>query len=71
MIELSWPRFQQEVEAYRDFCEHRRNAGDGDAYGEWRDTREDALRWERHRAAIRSRSYVAAASSGGGFLRVT
>lgn len=71
MIELSWPRFQAEVEAYRDFCEHRRNGRVGDAYAAWRDSREDVLRWEQHRAEMRSRSYAPSRSVGTGYLRVT
>jgi len=72
MVELCWPRFQAEVDSYLDFCAHRRQgrAGD-DAYQAWRAEREEIQQWHQRRSNHRERSYLSAAYSGAGMLRVT
>jgi uncharacterized membrane protein YkvA (DUF1232 family) len=70
MIELSWPRFHAEVEAYRDFCAYRSEHAGADAFAAWREQREEESRLQQHRAGIRERSYLAPARSGDAMLRV-
>jgi uncharacterized membrane protein YkvA (DUF1232 family) len=70
MVELSWPRFQAEVDAYLDFCAWRNDHAGDDAYASWRDQRDEQLLWHQHRQERRERSYVAAKSTGEPMLRV-
>ena len=70
MVELSWPRFQAEVEAYREFCAFRQAHDGTDAYAQWRAARDDQARWEQHRAERRDRSYLTTRTSGDALLRV-
>ena len=70
MVELSWPRFQAEVEAYRDFCAFRDDHAGADAFAAWREQYEEALAWQQHRQGIRERSYLPASPTGDASLRV-
>jgi uncharacterized membrane protein YkvA (DUF1232 family) len=70
MVELSWPRFQAEVEAYRDFCAFRDAHPGDDAYGAWSEQRDEVLAWQQHRQDRRGRSYFPATTRGDAPLRV-
>jgi uncharacterized membrane protein YkvA (DUF1232 family) len=70
MVELSWPRFQAEVEAYRDFCAFRADQGGHDVHARWLEQREEADAWARHRQERRERGYRATAPMGAAMLRV-
>src|SRR5690348_2879209 len=52
MVELSWPRFQAEVEAYREFCAFRDAHASADAFEAWRDQRDEQLAWQQHRQVV-------------------
>jgi hypothetical protein len=70
MVELSWPRFQAQVDAYRDFCAFRdTHAGDG-AHAAWCEQRDELQAWQEHRQSQRERSYLPASRSGDTLLRV-
>ena len=70
MVELCWPRFEAEVQAYRSFCAFRVEHGHRDALAAWRDVREDEALWRRHRQERRERGFGAAAAQGDAILRV-
>src|SRR5688572_26609506 len=71
MIELSWPRFEAEVAAYREFCTFRTEHPGHGAYAAWREQREEQALWQQHRAERRERSYIATAPrAGDAMLRV-
>jgi hypothetical protein len=70
MVELSWPRFQAEVEAYADFCAFRAAHGGPGAHAAWREQRDELLAWAEHRQVVRERSYLRACPSGDTLLRV-
>jgi hypothetical protein len=70
MVELSWPRFQAEVEEYRDFCAFRDANPDVDAYTAWRAQRDEQQLWAHHRQGLRERSYLPSSTSGDSLLRV-
>jgi uncharacterized membrane protein YkvA (DUF1232 family) len=70
MVELSWPRFEAEVQAYRDFCAYRASHGGRDSLAAWRADREEADLWRRHRQDRRDRGFRATASQGDSLLRV-
>lgn len=70
MVELSWPRFQAEVEDYRDFCAFRETHAGGGAHTAWRDQRDEQHAWQQHRQGMRERSYLPASPSGDTLLRV-
>ena len=70
MVELSWPRFQAEVEDYRDYCAFRAtHAGQG-ALAAWREQRDEQIAWQEHRQGMRERSYLPASPTGDTLLRV-
>lgn len=70
MVELSWPRFQAEVDAYRDFCAFRDANGGSGASAAWREQRDEQALWEQHRQGMRGRSFLSSTPSGDAFLRV-
>jgi len=70
MVELSWPRFEAEVAAYREFCAFRADHSGAQAYAAWREARDETTRWERHRHDRRERSYQAAGPQAEAMLRV-
>ena len=70
MVELSWPRFQAEVEGYQDFCAFRADHPGGDALAAWREQRDEQCAWEQHRQGMRERSYLPTSPSGDKLLRV-
>jgi uncharacterized membrane protein YkvA (DUF1232 family) len=70
MVELSWPRFQAEVEAYRDFCAYRDSHEGGDAFATWCGERAELIAWQQHRQGMRERSYLPASPTGDAPLRV-
>jgi uncharacterized membrane protein YkvA (DUF1232 family) len=71
MVELSWPRFEAEVGAYREFCAFRTEHPGPGAYAAWREQREEQALWQQHRAERRERGYAAAAPRpGDAMLRV-
>lgn len=67
VIDAAWPSLSAEVEAYVDFRRLRRLATErGDArlrfdQDAWREARMVEAAWRAHRAAVRARSYIAAA----------
>jgi hypothetical protein len=70
MVELSWPRFQAEVEAYGEFCAFRDAHGGADAYAAWREQRDEQQAWQQHRQDMRERSYLPTSPTGDAPLRV-
>jgi hypothetical protein len=70
MIELSWPRFEADVAAYRDFCAFRSGHEGADAYAAWLEQREEASRWQQYRQALRGRGYQASMPAAEPMLRV-
>ena len=70
MIELSWPRFQAEVEAYRDFCAFRADQAGTDVHARWVEQREESTLWSRYRQGRRERGYLRAPRAGEPMLRV-
>jgi hypothetical protein len=70
MIELSWPRFEHEVNAYRDFCAFRAERGGTDVLAAWQADREEAALWRRHRQDRRDRGFRAGKPQGDAMLRV-
>jgi hypothetical protein len=71
MVELSWPRFEAEVQNYRAFCAFRADHGDRDAYAAWMADREDvAAVWRRKRSDRRERGFRVDAPQGVPMLRV-
>jgi hypothetical protein len=70
MVELSWPRFQAEVDDYTDFCAFRTANGGVAAYAGWREQRDEQRLWQQHRQDARSRSYLRPTPSGDTLLRV-
>jgi uncharacterized membrane protein YkvA (DUF1232 family) len=70
MVELSWPRFEAEVEAYRDFCAFRDAHAGAHALAAWREQRDELMAWAEHRQVVRERSYLPASPSGDTLLRV-
>ena len=70
MVELCWPRFEEVVQAYREFCAFRNEHGTRDALAAWRDVREDEAAWRRHRQDRRERGFRGAGARGEAMLRV-
>jgi uncharacterized membrane protein YkvA (DUF1232 family) len=70
MVELSWPRFQAEVDDYRDFCAFREANGGSAAYASWREQRDEQHLWQQHRQDVRGRSYLSSSHTGDTLLRV-
>jgi uncharacterized membrane protein YkvA (DUF1232 family) len=70
MVELSWPRFQAEVEDYQDFCAFRATHAGPGVLAAWREQRDEQLLWQQHRQQVRERSYLAPAHAGDTLLRV-
>jgi uncharacterized membrane protein YkvA (DUF1232 family) len=70
MVELSWPRFEAEVAAYRDFCTFRATHAGDDAYAAWSAQREEAARWQQYRHERRERGYQPAMPVAAAMLRV-
>ena len=70
MVELSWPRFQAEVEDYRDFCAFRATHDGQGALAAWREQRDEQIAWHEHRQGMRERSYLPTSRSGDTLLRV-
>jgi uncharacterized membrane protein YkvA (DUF1232 family) len=70
MVELSWPRFDAEVAAYREFCAFRATHAGDDAYAAWAEQREEATRWQQYRAGRRERGYQPAMPAAAAILRV-
>jgi uncharacterized membrane protein YkvA (DUF1232 family) len=70
MVELSWPRFEAEVQSYRDFCAYRAEHGGSDVLAAWQTDRQDAALWRRHRQDRRDRGYRTSAPQADAMLRV-